>query len=140
MSSRLTYANAGAVLADKIIEWGGEDAGIDFLAQWLADGNSMQDFCMQYGLNWGTLHAWIRNSPERNARYTQAMVDRSALRKERLLDGWWKTAQEVVEMPATHGDVHKAREALAKAEGMFKDTQQTQVGVVIKFDSVDARA
>ena len=68
------------------------------------------------------------------------MMDRSAYRKERLLDGWWKTADSVVDEAPTHGDVHKAREALAKAEGMFKDTQQTNVGVTVRFDAVDARA
>lgn len=134
MSSRLTHANAGAALAERIIELGGENAAVDYLAAWLADGGSMQEFCVQNGLNWGTVHAWIRKSPERNDRYRQAMIDRGALRRERLLDGWWKVADSKVEEPVTHGDVQKARDSLAKAEGLFKD-EAVGMGVSAVIDA-----
>lgn len=132
MSSRETYANAAAVLTDWIAEQGGDVAAVDFIAAWLSapkkteesDGgfhnNSMQALCSEYSLNWGLLAAWIRKDPGRDGRFRQALVDRGALRKERLLDGWWRTADAVVVDAVTHGDVHKAREALAKAEGVFE--------------------
>ena len=136
MTSRLTYAAAGAVLADKVIEWGGEEAAVEYLTSHLANGGSMQDFCMQNGLNWGLVAAWIRNSPERNARFQQAMMDRDAWRKERLLDGWWKTAESVPEEAVTHGDVHKARESLAKAEGVFTEQKvQVDTNITIVHES-----
>jgi hypothetical protein len=146
MSSRITYANGAAVLVDFIrecegvSELKGDAAAIDFIAAWIAGGKSMPELCRAYGLTWGVLAAWIRRDPERNERYSQAMVDRSAFRKERLLDGWWEVADAKVEEAPGHGDVHKARESLAKAEGMFKDQQQMAVGVTVRFDSVDARA
>lgn len=127
MSSRLTYANAAAVLVDWIAEQGGEAEAIEFIAAWLADAktgehnNSMQALCDTYALNWGLLAAWIRKEPERDTRYRQAMADRGAMRKERLLDGWWKTAALEPAQEVSHGDVHKAREALAKAEGVFAE-------------------
>ena len=142
MSSRITYANGAAVLTDFVLEcWQNlpskfdgdgvaitaDEAAIDFIAQWLADGNSMQRLCETYALNWGVVAAWIRKSPERDSRYRQAMADRSAFRKERLLDGWWETAQMVPDDAATHGDVHKAREALAKSEGVFSDASKVQI-------------
>lgn len=132
MSSRLTYAAGGAALAEWVVQcwtdapvkadgtrYEPDEAAIGYLAQWVADGNSVQAFCERYGLNWGVLAGWIRKSPERDAIYRQALVDRSAFRRERLLDGWWQTASAVVEDKVTHADVHKAREALAKADGMF---------------------
>ena len=122
----------------------GDDAAIEFIAAWLAnpdpERSSLQALCNQYGLNWGVLAAWIRGDDVRNARFQQAMADRDAFRKERLLDGWWRTAELVPAEVVTHGDVHKAREALAKAAGVFKDTQQTNVGVTVRFDAVDMRA
>lgn len=145
MSSRLTYANGAAVLIDWIRECEscspelrGDDAAIDFLAAWLADGNSMQELCTRYGLNWGVLAAWIRRDDKRNHRFQQAMQDRSAFRKERLLDGWWQTAQMVPEEVVSHGDVHKAREALAKSEGLYNDAAKVQVDtqVTIIHESV----
>ena len=127
MSSRITYANAAAVLTDFVLECGDEERAIDFIAQWLADGNSMKALCDTYGLQWGVVAAWIRKSPERDGRYSQAMVDRSAFRREKLLDGWWDTAEQVPEELVTHGDVAKARDALAKAEGMYSDKASVQV-------------
>lgn len=136
MSSRLTYANAAAVLTDKVIEWGGESEAIDYLTSHLANGGSMQDFCEQNGLNWGLVAAWIRGNPERNARFQQAMLDRDAWRKERLLDGWWKTAESVPEEVVTHGDVHKARESLAKASGMYAEQKvQVDTNITIVHES-----
>ena len=96
MSSRMTYANGAAVLIDWIRECEscapegvrGDDSAIEFLAAWLADGNSMQALCETYRLNWGVLAAWIRKDDKRNQRFQQAMLDRSAFRKEQLLDGW----------------------------------------------------
>ena len=131
MSSRLTYANAAAVLTDWVLESGSEQAAIEYVAQWIADGNSMEALCKQYGLMWGVLSAWIRKDARRNEIYQQAMLDRSALRRERLLDGWWATASQVPEEEVTHGDVHKAREALAKAEGVFSDAAKVQVDTQI---------
>ena len=133
MSSRLTYAAGGAALADWVVQcWNDapvkadgsryepDEAAIGYLAQWVADGNAVQAFCERYGLNWWVLAGWIRKSPERDSIYKQAMADRSAFRQEALLDGWWRTASMLPVAEVTHGDVHKAREALAKAEGMFK--------------------
>lgn len=117
-------------MVDKVLEWGGEDAAIDYLASYLAGDGSLTEFCRQNGLNWGLLAAWIRKSPERNARFQQALMDRDAWRKERLLDGWWDTASREPEVAVTHGDVHKAREALAKASGLFAE-QKVQVDTQI---------
>lgn len=130
MSTRLTYASAAAVLTDKVLEWGGEEAAVEYLTSHLANGGSMQDFCVQNGLNWGLLAAWIRGNPDRNARYSQALMDRDVWRKERLIDGWWQTAESVPEEAVTHGDVHKARESLAKASGMYAE-QKVQVDTQI---------
>ena len=131
MSSRITYANAAAVLTDFVLECGDEERAIDYVASWIANGGSVQELCRQYGLTWGVLAAWIRKSPERDARYSQAMLDRSAMRRERLLDGWWQTAESVPEEKVGHGDVHKARESLAKAEGVFSDASKVQVDTQI---------
>jgi len=146
MSSRLTYANGAAVLTDWVLECGqnapegvgAEDAAVDFIAAWLCNGNSMQELVNRYGLNWGVLAAWIRKDDKRNARYQQAMLDRSAFRKEKLLDGWWTTAVQVPEDVVTHGDVHKARESLAKAEGLFSDAARVVVdnNITIVHESV----
>lgn len=147
MSSRINYANNAAVLVDWIRECDqlspesrGDDAAIDFIATWLADGGSMARLCEQYGLNWGTLAAWVRKDQRRNERFAQAMVDRKAYRQERLIDGWWDTAQSNVEEAAGHGDVHKARESLAKTMGMFKEEVSVSGGVTVRFDAVDAKA
>ena len=131
MSSRITYANAAAVLTDFVLECGDEERAIDYVASWIANGGSVQALCNQYGLTWGVLAAWIRKSPERDARYSQAMLDRSAARRERLLDGWWQTAEMKPEDAVTHGDVAKARESLAKAEGMYGEANKVQVDTQI---------
>lgn len=131
MSSRITYANAAAVLTDFVLECGDEDRAIDYIAQWLADGNSMKALCETYGLQWGVVAAWIRKSPERDARYSQAMQDRSAFRREKLLDGWWATAESVPEEKVGHGDVAKARDALAKVEGVFSEKADVKVDTQI---------
>ena len=139
MSSRITYANGAAVLVDFIRECEqcapegvvGDTAAIEFIAAWLSNPDpaqsSLQKLCGHYGLNWGVLAGWIRNDPVRNARFSQAMLDRDAFRKERLLDGWWETASQVPKDGVTHGDVAKARDALAKAEGVFNDAAKVQV-------------
>ena len=135
MSSRLTYANGAAVLVDWIRECeqcapvgvSGDDAALEFLAAWLADGGSMKGLCERYGLMWGVLAAWVRSDPVREQRYQQALMDRSALRREKLLDGWWETAERAPVDEVSHGDVHKAREALAKAEGVFSDASRVVV-------------
>ena len=143
MSSRLTYANGAAVLVDFIRECEqcapegvvGDDAAIEFIAAWMCNPDpaqsSLQKLCGHYGLNWGVLAGWIRNDAARNARFSQAMMDRNAFRKERLLDGWWETAQAVPEDVVTHGDVAKARESLAKAEGVYSDASKVQVDTQI---------
>lgn len=131
MSSRITYANAAAVLADFVLECGDEERAIDYIAQWLSDGNSMKALCDSYGLQWGVVAAWIRRNPERDARYSQAMQDRSAFRREKLLDGWWQTAESRPEEVVTHGDVAKARDALAKAEGVYEDGNKVKVDTQI---------
>jgi hypothetical protein len=141
MSSRLTYANGAASLVDWIRECEqmtpelkGDDAAIEFIAAWLSnpdpERSSLQKLCGAYGLNWGVLAGWIRRDPVRNARFQQAMADRDAFRKERLLDGWWQTAEQKPEDVVTHGDVHKARESLAKAVGVFTE-QKVQVDTQI---------
>lgn len=140
MSSRLTYAAGGAALAEWVVQcwtdapvkadgtrYEPDEAAIGYLAQWVADGFSVQEFCERYGLNWGVLAGWIRKSPERDAIYRQALVDRDAWRKEKLLDLWWQTAEGVVAAELTHGDVHKARESLAKVGGMFTPDNAVKV-------------
>lgn len=144
MSSRLTYANAAGALTEWVMQcwhdapaktdgtrYEPDEAAIGYLAQWVADGYSVQEFCNRYGLNWGVLAGWIRKSPERDAIYRQALVDRDAWRKEKLLDLWWQTAEAVVEDAPTHGDVHKAREALAKTSAMFTPDNSVKVDTQI---------
>ena len=166
MSSRINYANHAAVLADFVLEcWQcarlakvlitnedgskreitADEAAIDFIVSWIADPDNEQGslikLCTAYSLNWGTLHAWIRKDPKRDALYVKAMADRGLARKERLLDGFWETALMPVEKPAEHLDVHRARESLAKAEGMFKpDAGNVKGSITISFDEVDSRA
>jgi len=120
MSTRLKYANEASVLADFVIDQGGEDRAINLIATRVADGGSVKKLCEEYGLNWGVLWAWIRKDDKRNGLYSGAMIARGEWRREALLDGWWDTAAKVPEENVTHGDVHKARDALAKAEGMYK--------------------
>ena len=144
MSSRLTYAAGGAALAEWVVQcwtdapvkadgtrYEPDEAAIGYLAQWVADGNSVQAFCERYNLNWGVLAGWIRKSPERDAIYRQALVDRSAYRQEALLDGWWRTASMSPVAEVTHGDVHKARESLAKVGGMFTPDNAVKVDTQI---------
>jgi len=140
MSSRTTYARYGADLADWIAENGGEEESIGLIVAHLCDSGSMTRFVVDHDLNWGVLAAWIRKSPERNSLYSQAMLDRGQIRKEKLLDGWWETADSVVDDAPGHVDVHRAREALAKAEGVFKDSVSAGGGITIRFDSVDQKA
>ena len=163
MSSRLTYANAAGVLTDFVLEcWhnAGEkvvegrritadEAALDFIVAWVCsvdeEGDevvgrgSVDGLCRAYGLSWPVLGGWIRKDVERNRRYEQALADRGELRKERLLDGWWTTAKIAVpDEAATHGDVHKARESLAKAEGLYNDAAKvnvdTQITIVHKSE------
>lgn len=129
MSKRLVYANAAAILTDWVLENGGEQETIDFLAAWIADGKSLREMCDTYALTWGVLAAWIRQDKERNFRYQQALIDRKAFQQERLLDGWWETANLPVDAPASHGDVHKARDSLAKTLGMYSDKQAVEMTV-----------
>lgn len=162
----MNYANHAAVLADFVLEcWqcakqagvrvknedgtereiSPDEAAIDFIANWIADPDNEQGslikLCKAYSLNWGTLHAWIRRDTKRDALYVRAMSDRGLARKERLLDGFWQTATLEVDKPAEHLDVHRARESLAKAEGMFKpDAGNVKGSITITFDDVDARA
>ena len=144
MSSRLTYAAGGAALADWVVQcwmdapvkadgsrYEPDEAAIGYLAQWVADGESVQAFCERYGLNWGVLAGWIRKSPERDAIYRQALVDRDAWRKEKLLDLWWRTAEAASPDELTHGDIHKARESLAKVGGMFTPDNSVKVDTQI---------
>lgn len=121
MSRRELYAAAGAALADWVLKNGGEQGAIEFLATFVAsdESGSLWEFCNNEGLNWSILSMWIRKDEKRNLAFRTALTDRSAFRKERLLDGWWKTAALKVEKPPEHQDVHRAREALAKAEGML---------------------
>ena len=118
-SSRKNYANWAAKLADWVAECGGTDEALTELAGWLAAGNSMDQLCSETGMNWGVLTAWVRSDEKRNARFMQAIEDRKAQRKEKLLDQWWKVADKESEDPLTHHDIHRARESLAKAEGVF---------------------
>ena len=153
MSSRLTYANGAAVLTDFVLDcWNclpskfdtsgaaitADEAAIDFIAAWVCGLDCAEDevkgrgsidgLCRAYGLNWPVLAGWIRRDAKRDSLFRQALADRGAIRKERLLDGWWMTAQiPVPETQATHGDVHKAREALAKSEGVFSDAAKVQI-------------
>ncbi len=157
MSSRLTYANGAGVLTDFVMDcWNclpskygtdgvaisPDEAAIDFIVAWVGGLDKEEDekkgrgsfdgLCQAYGLSWPVLAGWIRGNPERNRRVQQALQDRGMIRKERLLDGWWQTAKIAVpEGQATHGDVHKAREALAKSEGLFSDAAKVQVDTQI---------
>ncbi len=125
-----------AILADFILECGGENETIEFIAAWIADGESMDelvkdggykrrrglnDIAATYALNWGVLAAWIRKDNRRNQRYIEAMQDRGAIRRERILDKWWEVAKKDPDGAPSFGDVHKALEALAKTESMFKE-------------------
>ncbi len=121
MSRRELYADAGTRLAEWIIRCGGDEKAIDLLCAYVADpeGGSLSDFCQEEGLMWSMLATWIKKDDKRNALYKQGLDNRGAIRRERLLDGWWKTVQiKVADSQATHRDIHQAREALAKAEGM----------------------
>lgn len=158
MSNRTNYANASAILTDFVLECyqcleskfdadgkaiTADDAAIDFIAAWVCDpeAGSLPGLCRQYGLQWNVLAAWIRKDDKRNQRYKLAMADRGEMRRERLLDGWWETASLSVDKPAEHLDVHRARESLAKAEGMFKPEIGSGKGsITISFDEVDSRA
>lgn len=165
MSSRINYSNHAAVMVDFVLECynaavgagvkitasdGGkrdptpDEAAIDFIVTWISDHENEQGsllkLCRMYALNWGTLHAWIRKDAERNRLYQQAMADRKLARLEFVLDGWMDTAAMPVEKSAEHLDVHRARESIAKAEGMFKPDGAVKGSITITFDDVDARA
>lgn len=149
MSNRLRYADEASRLVevveesrqqaerlglknDKGMPLTGDEALIAFLVAWVttpkrADGDpggfhdpGIPAFCKAYALGWGVLAAWIRRGPERNSAFQQGLLDRGLIRKERLLDLWWQQAEAKPDDAPTHGDVHKAREALAKAEGVFE--------------------
>lgn len=126
MSSRLTYANAAAHLAEWVIDNGGDGKAIDYFVAHVAEGHGIPEFCTANALMWGVLAGWIRNDPDRNTRYQQAMLDRGAFRKEKLLDLWWEKARATPPDAPSHGDVHKAQEAIAKAEGIFNDKLNIQ--------------
>ena len=104
-----------------------DEKAVDYFVAELAGGKSVPEFMQQEALDWPVFAAWLRKDEARNARYLEALKDRSALRKEKLVDGWWETASMAVEKAAEHGDVHKAREALAKAEGMFEKASSVSV-------------
>ena len=110
-----------------------EEAAIDFIATWICDPNegSLMKLCKEYSLNWGVLWAWIRKDAGRNQMYQEAMLARGQLRKEWLIDEWKTTAVMKPADDVSHGDVHKAREALAKAEGVFSDANKVQVDTQI---------
>lgn len=162
MSGRITYANNAAILMDWVMEcWHGakyggvkkddghgemidltpDEAAIEFIVSWLADGGSIKGLCEQYSLSWGVLWAWVNRNDVRKTAYDAAMSARGLMRREGLIDGWAATASLVPERGVEHVDVHRAREALAKVEGMFKDASANVSGTLtIKLDSVDAKA
>ena len=158
MSGRITYANNAAVLTDWVMEcWqcakhagvkkedGSEltpdEAAIDFIVAWLADGGSVKGLCESYSLSWGVLWAWVNRNDARKMAYESAMAARGVLRREGLIDAWSATAEQVPDVGVQHVDVHRAREALAKAEGVFKNAEANVSGTLtIKLDSVDAKA
>jgi hypothetical protein len=158
VSNRINYANNAAVLTDWVMEcWqcakhagvkkddGSEltpdEAAIDFIVAWLADGGSIKQMCEQYSLSWGILWAWVNRNDVRRSAYDAALAARGMLRREGLIDGWTATAEQVPDVGVQHVDVHRAREALAKAEGMFKASEANVSGTLtIKLDSVDAKA
>jgi alpha-beta hydrolase superfamily lysophospholipase len=112
-----------------------DDKAVDYFVAELSGGKSVPEFMVQEWLEWPIFAAWLRKDVKRNARYMQALADRSALRKEKLVDLWWDTAVQEPEEAPGHGDIHKAREALAKAEGMFVDRREVEhsVGVTVEI-------
>lgn len=92
---------------------------MDYVVGVVAGGKSLVKFVEEEGLDWKVFSAWV-NDEKRIGRYQEALKARSVVRREKLLDGWWETAVMVVEEAVTHGDVHRAREALGKAEGVFE--------------------
>jgi hypothetical protein len=129
------------VLTDFVLECGDDDRAIDFIASWLADGGSMRDLCERYGLKWGVLAAWVRKDARRNALFEQAMADRKMYFKEKLMDGWWRTEGEPIpDGVATHGDIHKARESIAKTLGMYSEGVQVGASVTVVLDKLDRAA
>lgn len=128
---RRFYAEAATRFADWIVALEGQEKAIEYVCAYVADPEkgSLSEFCKEEGLMWSMLAIWLKKDEKRNKLWREGLEARGAIRKERLMDGWWKTAvKEVVEAP-THRDVHQAREALAKAEGMpgFSNSQQVNV-------------
>ena len=131
MSARQNYAMSAAVLTDFVLTCGSDKEAIEVVVAHIANGGSVRDLCTHYGLDWGVLWAWIRKDNGRNGMYEGAMMARGEYRREALLDGWWGTANMEVEDRVTHGDVHKARDALAKVEGMYDDGAKVKVDTQI---------
>jgi len=131
MSARQNYALSAAVLTDFVLSCGSEKEAIEVVVAYVANGGSVKKMCEHYGLDWGVLWAWIRKDNDRNGLYSAAMMARGEWRKEALLDGWWDTAGQIPDEGVTHGDVHKARDALAKAEGLYDDGAKVKVDTQI---------
>ncbi len=158
MSKRMRYAES----AGRVIQWVDEiaaniadyDVGspprratpaekaVAYFASSISDGQGYAEFVEQEALPSGVFLAWVRNDERLNEVYTQSLKDRGVLRREQLLDAFWKTAKiDVPDTEATHADVHRAREALAKGEGLFKQGDASVKGsITVTFDDVDSRA
>ena len=116
----IKYADCASALTDWVLGMGDAKGAMDFIGNWVASGRSMIAFCKHYGLDYGVVGSWIRGDKDRDVVYQAALRDRGSYRREKLVDGFWQTAQMVPVDPVSHGDVHRAREALAKVEGMYK--------------------
>ena len=109
-----------------------DEQALRYLVDSLVGGATIPQFMIDEGLDWPAFSAWLMVEPKRYEAYQAALKNRSFIAKENLRDGWWRTAGIAVpEAAATHGDVHKAREALAKDLKMFDDKSDAKADVKI---------
>ncbi len=101
---------------------------------------SIPQFMVDEGLDWSSYAAWIEVSPKRKAAWESLKKDRNFFARESLLHGWWQTAGMKPDSAVTHGDVSKARDSIAKAEGIFKQVVEhsgKEDGAPITFATIE---
>ncbi len=130
-------AREAGASADDIASIDNDKEALAYLVAELIGGKTVPQFMTDEGLSWPAFAAWLQVEPKRYEAYQAALKDRSFIAKESLRDGWWKTARMVPEETASHSDVHKAREALAKDLKMFDDKASVTGGIHITFTKDD---
>ena len=123
----MQYAQAGARLADWITEINAVVPGnatarkkaFEYAIAELLDGKTLVQLVEQEALFYPVFRAWVREDAADETVFKETLGERKLIQQERLMAGWWKTAEVAPVDEVTHAVVQKAQDSLAKGVGLF---------------------